>query len=276
MHKVYHDDRNNDQNNEEGLNVIIFIILNYLLYCGAHLFGISYYYAYVLYQDAMENPDHINHDEIRDMTPENLVITFITCFAILYCQQIYLSVKFSRHCLGACMTTQMCTLLYAYGRFNRMLVTGCEDRPLLTCQNKSGASLNDDAIITGSNDMVIGILFVLAAETLYITGSVMTNYNKRYFFSKTVWKEFLTYYLYYAAVTCVTFILPLIIMLVCVAGGGGGGFGGDGDKNCNCDCSGCSGTITGNDIGENETVSPFGVANAPRYDSRQGRDGDLV
>ena len=63
-------------------------------------------------------------------------------------------------------------------------------------------------------------------------------------------------------------------MIVCVTGGGG--FGGDGDKNCNCDCSGCSGTITGNDIGENETVSPFGVANAPRYDSRQGRDGDLV
>ena len=106
--------------------------------------------------------------------------------------------------------------------------------------------------------MVIGILFVLVAETLYITGSVMINYNKRYFFSKTVWKEFLTHYLYYAAVTCVTFILPLIIMIVCITGGGGFGGGGDGDKNCNCDCSGCSGTITGNDIGENRPSRPLG------------------
>ena len=127
MHKVYHESRNDEQDKqEENCNAIIFLVLNYLLYCGAHLFGISYYYTYVLYQDAMENPEYNNHDMTHEITPENLVVTCIACFAILYGQQIYLSIKFTRHCLGVCMTTQLCTLLYAYGRFNNGCKNGIE------------------------------------------------------------------------------------------------------------------------------------------------------
>ena len=275
MHKVYHESRNDEQQ-EDGCHEIVLIILNYLLYCGTHLFGISYYYTYVIYEDALENPEYNNKEITLDMNPENYIAVVVACVILLYSQQIYFSIKFTRHCLGVCMTTQLCTLLYVYGRFTKMLTTSCENRQFLTChKNATHIPLNDEVLKDHADNIEICVLTVFATQTLYIVGSVMNNYNKRYFFSRKIWKEFPMYYLYYVTITCIIFILPMILFVAMITGIGGDG--GDGSCNCNLDFSGCRETITGNEPKPDSTAraAPFGTIAVSQYDKGRRKD-DLV
>lgn len=284
MHKVYREDSHVVMNqDEENCNTIIFIILNYLLYCGAHSFGVSYYYTYIIYNDAIENPKYNNKEITNEMSSTNLTVLFAACFIILYIQQTYLSFKITRHFLGVCLTTQICTLLYVYSALQKILTSDCENRQFLTChKNSSQITLNNEVIETHADAIVLCVGMIAAAQTLYIIGSMIRNYKKQYFFSKTLWKEFLIYYLYYMAITCIAFILPLILCLLVVSGGGGGCSGGgdnNGDGDCQCDCFGSElgRTVTGNQTESNNTIQtvPFGTKQVTSYDSKKGQGVDV-
>ena len=269
MHKVYRrDDDEVALNKDEKYDTIILCILNYLLYCTAHVFGVSYYFAFILYRDAVGNPQYEDKTATDELVSENLIAVSVACVILLYGQQIYLSIKVTRHCLGVCMTTQLCTLLYLYGALNQMLDTSCEYRQLLTCyKNTTYVPLNNDVLENHRDGIVIGMLVVITAQTCYIIASMINNYKKRYFFSKKLWKEFLTYYLYYAAITCAVFILPVIIFACMMTGGGGGGGGGNDSTDCNCGCSMCEGTVFGREMQPNNIsqTMPFGSASVSHY-----------
>ena len=240
--------------------MFIFIILNYVLFCGAHIFGISYYFTYVIYEDAVINSAYNNKTITKELSSANLIASFASCFTILYIQQVCLSIKFTRHCLGVCMTTQVCTLLFVFSKLKGILSTGCKNREFLTCyKNTKPVSLNNSVIQYHMNVVVITIAFIASAQTLYIIASMIQN-KKRYFFSQRPWKEFISYYLYYLVATCIMFILPVIICLAVVGGGGGNG-------DCDLDCSCFSGTVTGNEprLNTNFQTTPFGTRQVVNY-----------
>ena len=272
MHKVYHEKpRPERPHDQEKCEMVIFIILNYVLFCGAHIFGISYYFTYVVYEDAIANPNYNNKEITKDLSSSNLIAVFVVCFVILYLQQIYLSVKFTRHFLGVCMTTQVCTLLFAFSKLKGILSTGCKNRELLTCyESTEPATLDDSVIKYHTNVVVIAVASIAIAQTLYIIASMIQN-KKRYFFSQRPWKEFISYYLYYLMLTCIVFILPVIICLAVIGGGGGG----NGD--CDLDCPCFSGTVTGNEPKVDTTfqTTPFGTRQVVNYGNDETRYQDV-
>jgi len=280
MHKVYNDrlavgqEQSAMNESDEQCENIIIVILNYTLYCGAHLLGISYYYTYILYEDAQRNDKYENKDITSDYVDSNLIAVSIACFIILYGQQICLSLKYTRHILGVCLSMQFYTLLYIYSNIRAMLNTNCKNRQFLTCYKNTTQIELDDSVLDEYSDITLfAICSVVVIQLTYVVGSMVRNKKQGiYYFSKTPCKEFTIYFIYYLGVALATAIAPLIIIVMCVTGGGGGG-GGDGGG-CNM-CQGCNGTILGNNVESDHTqqTAPFGSTPVSHY-NRGHHQGD--
>ena len=205
MHKVYNQQESMSESDKHCENIII-AVLNYILYCGAHLLGISYYYTYILYEDAQKNDKYENKDITSDYADSNLIAVSIACFVVLYGQQIYLSLKYTRHILGVCLSMQFYMLLYIYSNIRAMLETDCENRQFLTCYKNTTQIELDDSVLDEYSDVTLfAICSVVMMQLTYVVGSMVRNRKQSiYYFSKTPCKEFVTYYIYYMGLALAT------------------------------------------------------------------------
>lgn len=280
MHKVYHQkeaETYQKTKDDEKCDNIILASLNYLLYCGMHLMGISYLYTYILYQDALQNQEYKNEQTTKGLSSGNLLIICIICYVMLYVQQIYLSVKYSRHIFGICLSTQIVALLYAYESIRTLLATNCEKREFLVCyEKKEHIKLDNTALIYGRSLTLNLIIGVCAMQLVYVTISLIDNKQKNHFyFHKRLWIEFLSYFAYYSLLACILFVIPIILMCCVLSGGGGDGGGGGGGDNCFNSCNTTlDQTFAGSSVEPEHKIQqvPFGTVAVSAYNKNNEED----
>lgn len=229
---------NDDKEPKNSGALIIIIISNYLFYCFAHVLGINYIFTYIIYQDAMINPAYINKDEFSKFNLENIITTVIVIYTLLYIQQVCLSINFTRHIFGICITTQITTLIYLYSCVSTLIHTICEHRELLSC-NKSVThrDIDNTNLFVAQSIIFQSIMVALMIHFTFIFVSFIKNLTQsKYYFHENRYREFITYYAFYFAMNLFVFILPVIVFICMITGGCGG-----------CDC---------NDSDDNSTTYP--------------------
>jgi len=207
---------------DTDLNRIITATINYVLYVVFHVLGMNYILTYILYQDAMENDEYIDREKMPEkINRENILISLIVVYTILYIQQTILSCKYSRHILGVCITTQLTAFIYLYMVVNRIIETSCKYRGYLTCYESTGEmNLKNENMFIAKEMLLSAIYVCIVIQTIYIMCSIISNMKeKKHYFHKKIWCELVGYYVFYMVCNVIVFIMPLLCCICCLTGG---------------------------------------------------------
>jgi len=211
MYRVYHEEP--QAVGGEACESAIVLTLNYLLYCGMHVLGAAYLYAYVLEKDALDNPRYADPALVSAARADNLAATCTACFVMLYAHQACLVSRYTRHAFGVCMLTQLATLMYCRVSLQSLAASGCERRRLLTCRGGKGDfGLDDSAIASAVRAVGYAAAGACGALAVFVPASVaQRRARKQFHFSRVFWKEVATHLVLYTAATVGVFAAPIAL-----------------------------------------------------------------